>query len=249
MEQRETNILSILSTFQSRSAFDRSELVDGGLVCLCGTVGAESTRKEEVHGVCQCLAMTSSLELLRHWVYGRHDDRMVCGADHPSHLHYSWAAGKHSEAPLVTLSYPSCIRVIRTTKSQVSFQRQHESAQLLTTLGMSFDVHLLEPRDRQVLTSGTKTALRRWHVNFGHPTDEALGSCLNAAVGNRAAQSAALFGLCEDDEASKSQAFEKSQQKENFSILMVGGHGPTDGLCCYRSVSNSRKSSSRQDNP
>ena len=58
----------------------------------------------------------------------------------------------------------------------------------LTPLGISFDDTKLDPRDRQALTPGIKTALRRLRVNLAHPTNDDLMRCL--AGGGRVAQRA-----------------------------------------------------------
>ena len=59
---------------------------------------------------------------------------------------------------------PSCVHVASRT-----------SEPTLTPMRMSFDDTKLDPSDRQAVTPGIKTALRRLHVNLGHPTTEVLG--------------------------------------------------------------------------
>ena len=60
----------------------------------------------------------------------------------------------------------------------------------LTPMGISFDDTKLDPSDRQALTPGIKTVLRRLHVNLGHPTNDDLTRCLAAGGGTRVAQRA-----------------------------------------------------------
>ena len=59
---------------------------------------------------------------------------------------------------------------------------------LLTPMGISFDDTKLDPSDRQVLTPGIKTALRRLHADLGHPTNDDLMRCLATGRGTRVAQ-------------------------------------------------------------
>ena len=57
-------------------------------------------------------------------------------------------------------------------------------------MGISFGDTKLDPSDRQALTPGIKTSLRRLHVNLGHPTKDDLTRCLAAGGGTRVAQRA-----------------------------------------------------------
>ena len=74
---------------------------------------------------------------------------------------------------------PSCVHVaIRTSEP------------ILTPMGISFDDTKL------ALTLGIKTALRRLHVNLGHPTNDYLTRCLAAGGGSRVAQRAVKCLRC-----------------------------------------------------
>ena len=63
-------------------------------------------------------------------------------------------------------------------------------------MGISFDDTKLDPSDRQALTPGIKTALRRLHVNLGHPTNDDLTRCLAVRGGTRVAQRAVKCPRC-----------------------------------------------------
>ena len=63
---------------------------------------------------------------------------------------------------------PSCVYVA-----------DRASEPTLTEMGISFTDTKWDPSDRLALTLGIKTALRRLHVNLGHPTDD-LMRCLAA---------------------------------------------------------------------
>ena len=80
---------------------------------------------------------------------------------------------------------PSCIHVASRT-----------SEPIMTPMGISFDDTKLDPSDRQALTPGIKTALRRLHVNLGHPTNDDLTRCLAAGRGSRVAQRAVKCLRC-----------------------------------------------------
>ena len=54
----------------------------------------------------------------------------------------------------------------------------------------------LDPSNRQALTPGIKTALRRLHVNLGHPTNDDLTRCLAVGGGTRVAQRAVKCPRC-----------------------------------------------------
>ena len=66
---------------------------------------------------------------------------------------------------------PSCVHVASRT-----------SEPTVTPMGISLDDTKWDPSDRQALTSGIKTALRRLHVNLGHPTNDDLTRCLAAGA-------------------------------------------------------------------
>ena len=87
---------------------------------------------------------------------------------------------------------PSCVHV-----------SDRPSEPTLTPMGISFDDTKLDPSDRQALTPGIKTALRRLHVTLGHPTDDDLTRCLTAGGGTRVAQKGsemfAVFHLRKDE--------------------------------------------------
>ena len=80
---------------------------------------------------------------------------------------------------------PSCVNVAART-----------SESTLTHVGISFDNTKLDPSDRQALTHGINTALRRLHVNLGHPTNDDLTRCLAAGGGNRVSQRAVKCLRC-----------------------------------------------------
>ena len=83
------------------------------------------------------------------------------------------------------IKYPSCVHVADQTSEPTR-----------TPTGISFDDTKLDPSDRQALTPGIKTALRRLHVNLGHPTNDDLTRCLAAGGGIRVAQMAVKFLRC-----------------------------------------------------
>ena len=58
----------------------------------------------------------------------------------------------------------------------------------------------LDPSDRLALTPGIKTALRRLHVNLGHPTNDDLTRCFAAGGGTRVAQRAVKCMRCSTSE-------------------------------------------------
>ena len=80
---------------------------------------------------------------------------------------------------------PACVHVA-----------EHPSEPVLTPMGISFDDTKLDPRDRKALTPGIKTALRRLHVNLGHPTNDDLTRCLIAGGGTRVSQRAVKCVRC-----------------------------------------------------
>ena len=63
-------------------------------------------------------------------------------------------------------------------------------------MGISFDDTKLDPSDRQALTPGIKTALRRLHVTLGRPTNDDLARCLAVRGGTRVAQRALTCLRC-----------------------------------------------------
>ena len=83
------------------------------------------------------------------------------------------------------MKIPSCVHVA-----------DHSSVPTLTPMGISFDDTKLDPGDRKALTPGIKTALRRLHVNLGHPTNDDLTRCLAAGGGARVAQRAVKSMRC-----------------------------------------------------
>ena len=80
---------------------------------------------------------------------------------------------------------PSCVHVASRT-----------SEPILTPMGISFDDTKLDPSDRQALTPGIKTALRRLHVNLGHPTNDDLTRWLAVGGGTRVAHWAVKSMRC-----------------------------------------------------
>ena len=80
---------------------------------------------------------------------------------------------------------PACVHVA-----------EHPSEPVLTTMGISFDDTKLDPSDHKALPPGIKTALRRLHVNLGHPTTDDLTRCSVAGGGTRVVQRAAKGMRC-----------------------------------------------------
>ena len=80
---------------------------------------------------------------------------------------------------------PSCVIVANRT-AQPS----------LTPMGISNEDTKVDTSDCQALTPGVTTALRRLHVNLGHPTNDDLTRCLAAGVGTRAARRAVKCMRC-----------------------------------------------------
>ena len=79
---------------------------------------------------------------------------------------------------------PSCVHVA---------ERSSEPA--LTPMEISFDDTTLDPGDRQALTAGIKSPLKRLHTNLGHPTNDDMVRCLNAGGGTHVAQRAAMLNM------------------------------------------------------
>ena len=80
---------------------------------------------------------------------------------------------------------PSCVHVA-----------DHPSEPTRTPMGISFDDTKLDPSDRLALTPGINTALRRLHVNLGHPTIDNLMRCFAAGGGTLVTQRAVKCMLC-----------------------------------------------------
>ena len=80
---------------------------------------------------------------------------------------------------------PSCVIVANRT-----------SEPTLTLMGISVEDTKLDTSDRKALTPGIETALRRLHVNLGHPTNDDLTRCLAGGGGTRAAQRAVKCMRC-----------------------------------------------------
>ena len=84
---------------------------------------------------------------------------------------------------------PSCVNVAART-----------SEPTLSPMGISLDDTKLDPSDRQALTPGFKTALRRLHVNLGHSTnddltDQVLGSERKYSCGTTSREMSAMFNM------------------------------------------------------
>ena len=84
--------------------------------------------------------------------------------------------------------HPSCVHVADRT-----------SELTLTPMGISFDDPKLDRSDRQALTPGIKTALRRLHVNLEHPTndrtDQVLGRRRRHSCGTKGSEMHAMFNM------------------------------------------------------
>ena len=81
-----------------------------------------------------------------------------------------------SEDPVQT---QSCVHVVERTTEPI-----------LAPMGISINDTKLDPSYREALTLGIEKALRRLHVNLGHPTNDGLTRCLAAAGGTRVAHRA-----------------------------------------------------------
>ena len=68
---------------------------------------------------------------------------------------------------------PSCVHVAERTSEPV-----------LTPMKISFDDTKLDPGHREALTARIKTALRRLHLNLGHPTNDDLTKCSRSTKGS-----------------------------------------------------------------